>query len=437
MHSRSHDIIAAFSSAKGVELIVDYDLFLPTKLVGDPGRIRQVLTNLIGNALKFTSEGHVQVRVVGVIQNDGTEAEMHITVQDTGIGIPEDMIGHIFGEFNQVDEARNKEFEGTGLGLAITRKLIDLMSGDIWVESKESEGSCFGFSLTLPIEENCDGLPTPLPSCIGNVLIADEAELNGHLLKRQIEQMGAKATLCAGEDCIQDLAGQMDLVLIDQYLPKLDVLELVEKLRSDGCVTPIILLGSDTTSIASDPRTELVQGVLNKPISRGDLFATIKRAVSHEEGSAESPAQETPTRSMRILAAEDNKTNRLVLSKLLKSLDIELEFATNGLEAVDLFQSFKPDLIFMDISMPKMDGKEATAKIRGLEAGRMHTPIVALTAHAVNGDKEGILAAGLDHYLTKPLRKAAIFEKIQDHCPTSARPPIPEAEPQEPLQASG
>ncbi|SFL73885.1 response regulator [Shimia aestuarii] len=415
---------------KGVDLIVDYDLFLPTIFVGDPGRMRQVLTNLIGNAVKFTSHGHVMVRVVGVVRNKGTEAELHITVQDTGIGIPSDKVDHIFGEFNQVDEAQNRAFEGTGLGLAITRRLIALMSGEIWVDSVEGEGSNFGLRLTLPVDENCDGLPTPLPSSIRHVLIADEAEINGQLLKRQLEQMGARVSLCGAGDKALRLAEQVDLVLIDQDLPEMAALEIAESLRARALDVPIIVLGSDLASIAGDERMMLVQGSLNKPVSRGDLFARIAQAVQQQQlvdKPSEPPAAPNLLRPMRLLAAEDNKTNRLVFSKLMNSLEMEIEFATNGEEAVALYQSFSPDIVFMDISMPKMDGKEATRHIREMElATDKQTPIVALTAHAVDGDKEGILSAGLDHYLTKPLRKAAIFEMITRYRPDDVIDPFVE-----------
>ena len=431
---------------KGVDLIVDYDLFLPTVFVGDPGRMRQVLTNLIGNAVKFTSEGHVLVRVVGVVRNNGAEAELHITVQDTGIGIPADKVDHIFGEFNQVDEARNRAFEGTGLGLAITRRLITLMSGEIWVDSVEGEGSSFGLRLTFPVDENCDGLPTPLPAGIRHVLIADEAEINGQLLKRQLEQMGARVTLCgAGERALKQ-AEQVDLVLVDQDLPELGALEMAEALRARALDVPVIVLGSDLASIANDPRMAMVQGSLNKPVSRGDLFARIAQAIRPQTTAVQEVIPETahgPLRQMRLLAAEDNKTNRLVFSKLMKSLEIEIEFATNGEEAVALYQSFAPDIVFMDISMPKMDGKEATRHIREMESRKKRrTPIVALTAHAVDGDEEGILSAGLDHYLTKPLRKTAIFDMIARYRPADVADPFPDekpdAEPPEPAaQASG
>lgn len=299
-------MMQAGSRDKGLEMLVDYDLFLPARFVGDRGRIRQVLTNLLGNAVKFTEAGHVIARVTGVPAADGGTVEVHVGIEDTGIGIPADKVGHIFGEFNQVDDARNRRFEGTGLGLAISERLIGLMGGRLWVESVEGEGSTFGFTLTLPVAADPAGMPR----------------------------------------------------------------------------------GSGTATTGDDP---------------------------------------PEPRAMRVLAAEDNKTNRLVLSKMLKGLDIDLQFAENGADAVALYQGFDPDLVLMDISMPGMDGKEATAHIRRAESesGR-HVPIVAMTAHALSGDREAILAAGLDGFLTKPLKKADIIGQIAAACPPGARPPVPQ-----------
>ncbi len=306
---------------QGLEVLLDYDLFLPTEFIGDPGRLRQVLTNLMGNAIKFTRAGQVIVRVTGVADAETGEVALHFAVKDTGIGIPSEKIDHVFGEFNQVDDKRNRMFEGTGLGLTISQKLIRLMGGEMWAESQEGAGSTFSFQITMP-------------------------------------------AACPPSD------------------------------EPDQAVAP----GPEQGARQQGPESE--------PESR--------------PGSG---------RAMRVLAAEDNQTNRLVFGKMVSALDITLEFAVDGREAVDLYRSFAPDIVFMDISMPGMDGKAATRAIRHLEktAGR-HVPIVAMTAHALNGDDEGILAAGLDHYMTKPLRMALIHEHIADACPADARAPLAAAD---------
>ncbi len=264
---------------KPVKLALDYPADLPRQFEGDPVRIGQILTNLIGNAVKFTSEGAVTVRV-------SAAPDLTIAVEDTGIGIAPDMVDHIFGDFNQVEDERNRRFEGTGLGLAITKRLIDLMQGSVAVTSTLGEGAVFAVTLPLPVAEQIDAPLTPAP------------------------------------------------------------------VRRTGPV--------------------------------------------------------------RVLAADDNRTNRLVLTKMLKGTEIELRMVENGLEAVEAFQSDPPDLIFMDISMPQMDGKEATREIRRIEAerGLAHTRIVALTAHAMEGDAKAILAEGLDGYLPKPFKKDALLAEI-------------------------
>lgn len=292
---------------KGLVLSLDYDVFLPDEMIGDPGRLRQVMTNLIGNAIKFTTEGHVIIRATGVPDRDAGQVSLHISVEDSGIGIPDDMVAHIFGEFNQVENERNRQFDGTGLGLAISQRLIELMGGKIWVTSKEDVGSCFGF--------------------------------------------------------------MVDMALADTVV--------------DAPVAPAKSLAPPTAAPMAAQR-------------------------------------------MRILAAEDNKTNQLVFRKMLKTLDVDLTFAANGEEAVAAYQETNPHIIFMDISMPKMDGKEATQAIRDLEQGTgQHVPIVAMTAHAMAGDDTSILAAGLDQYLTKPLSKPKIFEQIAAACDAEVIPPWP------------
>ena len=416
---------------KGLSLVVDYDLFLPTMLVGDPGRLRQVLTNLLGNAVKFTSAGHVLVRVVGTADTETGLCEVHIAVEDTGIGIPADKVDHVFGEFNQVDDERNRRYEGTGLGLSITKRLVELMGGDIWVDSVEGEGTSFGFRVVLPIDEDMHVEPPALPRKIRDVLIVEDKLINRTLLQKQMEQMGARTILCSDARAALDLAAEADLVLAEAALPHLDGADLVHTLRERGWDGPVVLLSGDAMTVAkrfADPRV----AILKTPSVRRELFRKIGEisvapACEGAKPTRKAIPKKTGRRQMRVLAAEDNKTNRLVLGKFLKSLDIDLRFAENGQEAVAAFEVERPDIIFMDISMPKMDGKEATRRIREME-NKDRVPIIALTAHAVEGDEEAILAAGLDHYLTKPVRKDAIFNAIALNCPPGVRDPFPEGE---------
>ncbi len=406
---------------KGIDLMIDFDMFLPTRFVGDPGRLRQVLTNLIGNAVKFTETGHVLTRVVGVDAEEGTQT-LHVTVEDTGIGIAPEYLDHIFGEFNQVEDERNRKFEGTGLGLAITRRLIEHMGGAVWVDSELGQGSSFGFRVTLPVAE--DAGPVQVPVAVRRVLAVDDQFINRTILERQLTPCGITVTLCrSGAEALERLAADppYDVVLTDHAMPEMDGVALLDALRVAGHKLPVILLSSNPTGLGT-PAHDFA-AVLQKPILRSDLYRHLQAltAPAPPPVAEATPAPSADLRRMRVLAAEDNRTNQLVFQKMVRDLDIDLAFADNGRIAVETFQTFQPDLIFMDISMPEMDGKEAARAIRALGAS---VPIVALTAHAMEGDAEGILAAGIDRYLTKPLRKTALEEALAEFCPPVARCPV-------------
>ena len=410
--------------AKGIDLMIDFDMFLPTRFVGDPGRLRQVLTNLVGNAVKFTETGHVLIRVVG-LESDPGQHQLHVTVEDTGIGIAPEYLDHIFGEFNQVEDQANRKFEGTGLGLAITQRLIERMEGAVWVDSEVGKGSCFGFRVSLPASEDA-GTPH-LPIDLKRVLVVDDQFINRTILERQLDPCGIGVHLCRnGAEALEVLSQDQgfDAVLTDHNMPEMDGLTLTMRIRAMGLTMPIVLLTSDPGAARDAPGFAELAAIIQKPILRSDLYRQIKALTGEVVDKVATPVEPLPPaemRLMRVLTAEDNRTNQLVFQKMVKDIDIELVIANNGREAVELFQSFAPDLIFMDISMPEMDGREAARTIRKLEGGRSHLPIVALTAHAMDGDEEGILAAGIDRYMTKPLRKAAIAAVLAEFCPADAR----------------
>lgn len=410
--------------AKGIDLMIDFDMFLPTRYVGDPGRLRQVLTNLLGNAVKFTEAGHVLIRVVGLEEEPGRQ-QLHVTVEDTGIGIAPENLDHIFGEFNQVESQSNRKFEGTGLGLAITQRLIERMEGAVWVDSELGKGSCFGFRLSLPVAE--DAAPMRKPIAIRRALVVDDQFINRTILERQLAPCGISVVLCrSGAEALAALeGGGFDVVITDHEMPEMDGLALASRIREAGDAVPILLLSSSPANAREGKGTEHLAAILQKPILRADLYRHLQ-AISGAEPEAAPVSAPAPAlseaRKMRVLTAEDNRTNQLVFQKMVRDVEIELAFANNGREAVALWQSFRPDMIFMDISMPEMDGREAAAAIRALEGGQAHVPIVALTAHAMDGDQESILAAGIDRYMTKPLRKQAITQALAEFCPDGALP---------------
>ncbi|MFM2391674.1 MAG: hypothetical protein RLZZ437_3229 [Pseudomonadota bacterium] len=408
--------------SKGIDLLIDFDMFLPTRFVGDPGRIRQVLTNLIGNAVKFTEKGHVIIRVVGLESEPGFQ-QLHINVEDTGIGIAEADTAHVFGEFNQVESAANRKFEGTGLGLAITKQLVERMGGAVWVDSELGRGSNFGFRLPLPVAEEAE--PPPMPHNIHRVLVVDDQFINRTILERQLAPCGIDVTLCrSGADALATLSADaaFDVIITDHYMPDMDGVTLASAIRAQNLAIPIVLLSS---AITADINRDVVTTVLQKPLLRAELYRRLHSLVLPPAPPLPVPAPPPAgtLRPMRVLTAEDNRTNQLVFRKMVQNLPIELTFANDGVEAVALFKTTHPDLIFMDISMPGLDGRDAARAIRAAEGrSAARVPIIALTAHAMDGDSESILAAGIDEYMTKPLRKTTIIATLAAHCPPGAHP---------------
>lgn len=423
-------LLQATAQDKSLDIYIDYDMFLPTQFCGDRGRIRQILTNLIGNAVKFTDEGHVLVRVVGFATDDQNQQQVHLTVEDTGIGIAPEMQAHIFGEFNQVEDQQNRKFEGTGLGLAITKRLVAMMGGDVWLDSEFGKGACFGISLRLPVAEAGIAPQPALQHLPSRVTVVDDHAVNRTILDRQLSPLGIRVDLYPGADAaLRGLASTdlPDLVITDHKMPEKDGLTFAAELKALHPRIPILMLSSSPPSQADETAGGPVDTTLKKPALRRQLYAAIETLVGGAPAApdADTPAQPDVARTVNgkvdILIAEDNRTNRLVVGKMLQDLSADLRFAKDGGLAVDAYHAQRPDLIFMDISMPGMDGKEATRQIRASEreAGLDPVPIVALTAHALSGDAEEILSAGLDRYLTKPLRKDALIEAVRDYVPAA------------------
>ncbi|SDX86330.1 PAS-domain containing protein [Citreimonas salinaria] len=415
-----HDVMQLLQPAayaKGLTLLVDYDMFLPARFHGDPGRVRQILTNLVGNAIKFTHEGRVLVRVVGVPDGAGGTA-VHLTVEDTGIGIAAEKIEHVFGEFNQVETDRNRQFEGTGLGLAITRRLVEMMNGEIWVESEVARGSCFGLGLPLTgVEPTATVAPPALPAGVGRALVvATDGEARA-ILQKQLESLGTSVTFCAtGAEALALRTPAEGFAVIADALEDMTGAGLIAAMAASGHPLPAILLSGRADVSPADCGAH---AVLRQPVSRPALAAAVEsigRNLPSPPAPRDATAHGKDTRPrFDVLVAEDNKTNQLVLAKMVAGFPLDLRFADNGLEAVEAFRTWRPDLIFMDISMPQMDGKQATAEIRRIEAeaGADSVPIIAVTAHAMAGDRDAILQAGLSDYLTKPLRKAQLAEMLR------------------------
>jgi len=418
---------------KGLELAYQIAPDVPVSLAGDPGRLRQIILNLIGNAIKFTPAGEVVLRVT---QESGTQAGtvLHFTVTDTGIGIPKDKQVAIFDAFTQADATTTRRFGGTGLGLAITSQLVGLMDGRIWVESEPGAGSAFHFILPFAIGPADPPQPArrELADLSGmTVLVVDDNATNRRILADILASWGMRPTVVesghAAIDALQRARedGQaFPLALIDFQMPDLDGFELAERIQATPELgTPLIMMLSSAGQRGDAARCkELgVASYLTKPVRRGVLLeAVLEILATRDHPIAEAPVVtrhsigETQS-SLRILVAEDNAVNRRVVCAILEKRGHTLTVAENGHEAVAAALRGDVDLMLMDVQMPEMDGLEATAAIRQAEQGTgRHLPIVGLTAHAMKGDREACLAAGMDAYLAKPLQPAQLFDTIDE-----------------------
>ncbi|WP_246248900.1 hybrid sensor histidine kinase/response regulator [Chelativorans alearense] len=427
---------------KDLELIVRIDPELPLSFVGDIGRFRQIATNLVGNAVKFTERGHVLVDVSGTV--NGGKAEITVRVEDTGPGIPEDKLQTVFEKFAQVDSSSTRRHEGTGLGLAIASRLIDLMGGTMGVDSKPGKGSVFWFTLTLDIDL-ADVKPRPVPIDVSGarVLAIDDNPINRDIL---IEQMRSWGFDCAAVESGElglaflrrsaELGAGVDCIILDYQMPEMNGADVARRLKADpaSAAIPIVLLTSvdqaETGRLVAEGH---IAAQLNKPARSSALLETIiaamQAAQTSEPGTppphplprprlvspvepAARPQRPSPA-PLDVLVAEDNEVNQLVFSQVLDQLGLNYRIASNGKTAVKMHRALKPRIVLMDVSMPEMNGLEATAAIREAENGLKHrTPIIGITAHALTGDREKCLEAGMDDYLSKPISPQKLSAKI-------------------------
>ena len=428
--------LAVHADEKGLELLCEVQPEAPEFVRGDPARLRQILLNLVGNAIKFTHRGEVALSVA-VEESRGEERVLHFVVSDTGIGIPEEKQQLVFAPFAQADSSTTREFGGTGLGLSICRRLVGLMQGRIWVESDVGRGSRFHFTVRLQAAAaHASAVTVPgVESLAGlRALVVDDNAANRKIL----ETMLARSGLCArsagnGEQALEMLAdaeaaGQpVQLVLTDLRMPGMDGLSVVERMRqSRELSAPVIVMLTSTARGMDLERCRRMGAVqcLYKPVRRDELLPAIRRAVEGEaaEPGSSAVAASEPRRGLRVLIAEDNRINQIVATRAIEHLGHAATVAANGRRAVELFAQETFDLVLMDVQMPEMDGYTATARIRELEQRRhTRTPILAVTAHALQGDRERCLEAGMDGYVTKPLTGKDLAEAIHGLFPEQPR----------------
>ncbi len=410
--------LAFRAEQKGLEVICHVLPDVPGVTVGDPGRLRQILANLVGNAIKFTERGQIFVEIEIASQEDGAVV-VHCSVADSGIGIPKDKQQSVFEAFRQADGSTTRRYGGTGLGLAISSRLVELMGGRIWVESQPHEGSTFHFTVRLGVS---DARPEILTSDLAGVraLVVDDNPTNRHVLTAWLDRWTmAPQAVASGDEALVALAKAaasghpFTLVLLDVNMPGMDGFEVARHLASNPALrdSTVMMLSSSGQSSESHRCREIgVAHYLTKPIEPRELLSAISRALMHHHAphanvlpAAMLPA-EPPARRARILLAEDNIVNQRVAAGLLEKMGHEVTIAANGREALAALDHQAFDLVLMDVQMPEVDGFEATGLIRQREtATGGHMPIVAMTAHAMKGDRERCLAAGMDDYLCKPL----------------------------------
>jgi signal transduction histidine kinase/CheY-like chemotaxis protein/ligand-binding sensor domain-containing protein/HPt (histidine-containing phosphotransfer) domain-containing protein len=422
-------VLALRAHAKGLELVCDIDSEVPEYLVGDSGRLRQIVINLIDNAIKFTDQGEVVIKV-GVESRGDDWAALCFCISDTGIGISPEKQPKIFGVFEQADSSTTRKYGGTGLGLAICSQLVQLMGGNIWITSDEGVGSTFSFTARLDLGKEPATTVSSSPAALEGlpILVVDDNATNRAVVEGMLKNWKAiPATAESGPAALgimKQSAAEgrpFSLVLLDFHMPEMDGLEVAERIAGDKDLeeTKIILLTSATLHRAQELIAEAgIEAYLTKPVTHSSLLDTILRTIAGADAAASPQIVQDKAlfdlTCLRVLVVDDNEVNRRLASKLLKGRVRSLVFACNGREAVELEEKEEFDLLLMDVQMPEMNGLEATTIIRQRErANGGHVPIIAMTARAMKGDREECLAAGMDAYVSKPIRIEELLQEIQ------------------------
>jgi CheY-like chemotaxis protein len=435
------ELLASRAHAKGLELTCHIDHDVPSMVRGDPNRLRQVLINLVGNAVKFTERGEVGITVKRVPESRsaaGTDAcSMHFAVRDTGIGINAEARSRMFKAFTQADGSTSRRFGGTGLGLVISKQLIEMMGGEIEMRSRPGRGSTFWFTVPLPLAN--DGAPgtAPAKDLAGlRVLIVEDNPTNRVILERYVAACGMSSdSVDSGERTLSAMRDALtrgvpyDVALVDMKMPGMDGLDVARAIRADAALagTRLVLLSSVGAGDASPAREAGFSGCLDKPVRRSDLWQCIAGVMGKRTSEAVPAAAIEPQAApftARVLLVEDNRVNQEICKAMLRKIGCEVDIAGDGRSGVDRAFSGRYDIVLMDCQMPVMDGFQATAAIRareaeldaelrasGLPARRM--PIVALTANAMRGDRERCIDAGMDDYLAKPFKKDQLLELLE------------------------
>ena len=420
--------LAMRANDKGLELVCDMDPDVPMALVGDPGRLRQVLVNLIGNALKFTASGEVVLRV-SEERSSGSECQLHLAVVDTGIGIAADKLGSIFEAFSQEDSSITRKYGGTGLGLTICSRLVEAMGGRIWVESELGKGSVFHFTVRLQRDAaGASAEPQPIDLAGTTMLLVDDNAVNLQVLARGLEAAGVDVhAVDSGAGALQwlsarELAGApCDLVVLDAQMPGMDGFEVAQqilKIPRWGRVPMVMLSSAGLKGDAQRSREAGISGYASKPIARHELLQVLARVLNLEAREAQVLVTRHSIRDadagMEVLLVEDHAINQKLAVVLLERWGHRVTVADNGQLALDAMARQRFDVVLMDMMMPVMDGLEATRRIRASETGQ-HVPIIAMTANAMESDRQRCIDAGMDDYLSKPIKALELQELLRKY----------------------
>jgi signal transduction histidine kinase/DNA-binding response OmpR family regulator len=449
------ELLSPRAAEKGLELALHWAHGAPTRFVGDPGRVRQVLVNLVGNAVKFTDAGSV-VLDVDATPREGGRAVVRVRVTDTGVGIPADKLPLLFAPFTQVDASTTRRFGGTGLGLSISKALVARMGGEVGVESEEGKGSTFWFTMDLPLDASPPA-PAISPADLSGVrvIVVDDLEVNRRIAREAAQDLGARcdeaASAAEGLDLLRaarDASDPVRVAVVDLQMPRTDGFGFADAVRSDPTLSTtalLLLTSSPRRGDAERAQAAGFSGYLVKPVRAEDLGDALRLlaapgapvplpalltrhalAEARRGGVARGDAVPagrtapgtgdgagTPRARVRVLLAEDNVVNQRVAARMLERIGCAVDVAADGVEAVERTAGTAYDLVFMDCRMPRMDGLAAAAEIRRAEPAGRRVPIVAMTANAMEGERERCLAAGMDDYLSKPAGEADLRRVVE------------------------
>jgi CheY-like chemotaxis protein len=424
---------------KQLEIICNIDPLIPSQILGDPVRIRQVLINLIGNAVKFTEEGEISI----TIQRQGNQykkgetkfIDLAITIKDTGIGIPAEKLADIFESFTQVDASITRKYGGSGLGLTISRRLIEMMHGSLDVESHVGQGSTFTFCLTSPVLDEQPPVTFDSKPLLRDVLVVDDNKTNCDLMQGIFEYLQIPCEICySGPEALSVIEDSIrknrtfDLIITDHQMPGMDGITLVKEIKRllNGIMDPFILMLSSVEKNLYQEEAEKIgiNKFLSKPVKLHELntllSSVFQKVFANNAAQNGNPAFKKIHDRLLVMVVEDDPVNMLLITEVLRNMSVDVVKAGNGIEAVESLREHNPDIIFMDVNMPEMDGYSATRVIRQLPDKKCQVPIIALTADAMPEDRERCIQSGMNEYISKPFRIEEIHAALTKYCELKA-----------------